>query len=213
MLRVSSVIDWKYLYFPNFPLFFKSLRVEKYIYVSVSQRGQAAAGKAGLCWVSMKKDAPWGEQPVACSDEETPPSWKSSSVSERAQNKLIQRCESCWTEQDPLAFRLQAAHSLWEMPYVAFTMHQADPASRGMMSSSVPGQRQKTPNHQDLCLTLFMVCFSQVPLKQPPSWSHRHTCAWVPAWEKRAPDLGRPDWSPGVADTLWKLQTLIFTLA
>lgn len=98
------------------------------------------------------------------------------------------------------------------MPCVALTNHKGAPASLGMMSSS---RRQKTSTHH-LYLTLLMVCFSQVisscrqvlclPLEQPPPWCHSHTRAWVPAWDKRAPDL-----SPGVAGTPWKLQTLIFT--
>lgn len=99
------------------------------------------------------------------------------------------------------------------MPCVALTNHKGAPASLGMMSSS---RRQKTSSHQHLYLTLLMVCFSQVisscrqvlclPLEQPPPWCHSHTRAWVPAWDKRAPDL-----SPGVAGTPWKPQTLIFT--
>lgn len=112
------------------------------------------------------------------------------SVPGGARDKLSQRCESCWTEPDPLAFRLQAAPSLWEMPHVALNMHKGDPPSLGMMSSSIPCQRQC------LYLTLFMLCFSQVisscrhvlclPLKQPPPWSHSHTRARVTAWDKRA---------------------------
>lgn len=80
------------------------------------------------------------------------------------------------------------------MPYVALTMHRGDPASLGMIQHH-PWSEAEDPNHQCPCLTLFMVCFSQVisscrhvlclPLKQPP-WSHSHTAAWVPAWDRGA---------------------------